>query len=137
MNLVKTYIRGLVPTLLWLLLICVPVTNGAAHLVFSWWAVYVVLSYGFCFPRSYRVLQKVVHRSKPSNLNQPRQNAEEEAMRQGASYANTGRFGTGRLGDADGQDSRLIRWGTEFVILMFAVIAGPVVVAADVMLHRN
>ncbi len=57
----------------------------------------------------------------------PMKNADQEALRLGATYANTGKFGTARLGDANGKESWLTRTGTNLVVWLFLVIAGPLV----------
>jgi hypothetical protein len=134
---VKSYLKGIVPCLFWFVLFSVPVTHGAPHLTFSWWSVYVILSYGFCFPRAYRIMKRFSRKDKGPQIQRPRGNAEEEALRDGASYANSGRFGTARVGDAGGKESWLTSWGTDFVLRLFVIIVAPVIVAVDAMWQRK
>ncbi|MFC6261559.1 hypothetical protein [Levilactobacillus fujinensis] len=121
----KAYLRGFIPCLVWVIIFSVSVSQGSAKLVFSWWTVYVVISYIVCFPRGYRWLTGRMRQEK--NPAKPLKNADQEALRLGATYANTGKFGTARIGDTGSKEGWLTRVGTNLVAWLFLVVAGPLV----------
>lgn len=126
---VKSYVKGVIPLLIWVVFVSFPVRHGNFQLTFTWWAVYAVGSYAFCFPRAYRWLKRRMRVDKTQQIQRPRSNATQEALRTGSKVADTGKMGVVRIGDADnGYESWIIRWGTDFVARLFLIWAAPVIV---------
>lgn len=134
---IRTYIPGIIPCLIWLAIVSVPIDHGSAHIVFSWWAVYLILSYVTCFPRGYRWLRQAFRHDKSDAIQWPRKNADQESLRTGSSYVNTGKMGVARIGDATGKEGRLSQWGTDFVGRLFVIVAAPIIVGVDWFKNRR
>ncbi|ABJ63385.1 hypothetical protein ACN50C_05555 [Levilactobacillus brevis] len=131
MQIAKLYLKGLVPFVLIMLISNYDVAQQALRFQLSWWNVYLIVSYIVIFPAIYLVTRHHIENSRDfeGQLNQPRKNAEQEAMRLGSSYANTGMFGVTRIGDAQGKESWLVRWGIDFITRLFLLFCGVFVLA--------
>ncbi|WP_211089172.1 MULTISPECIES: hypothetical protein [Lactobacillaceae] len=126
---IKTYLKGLFPFALIFFLHNLNTQNGDWSLALSWWNVYLVVSYLVFFPLLYGQFWRHVDQSadKGKQLNQPRKNAEQESLRIGSNYGNTGHFGFARIGEADGEENTIERWGMSLVVRLFLILAGPLV----------
>jgi len=126
---VKTYLRGLFPFAFIFFIHNLNTQTGAWTLAFSWWNLYLVLSYVIFFPLLYGQSRQHMDQSVDmgKKLSQPRENAEQESLRIGSNYGNTGHFGFARIGDASGKENGVERWGISLVLRLFLILAGPFV----------
>lgn len=133
------YLKGLLPAALLIFFSGMTLTPMS----FSWglngWDGYYLLSYLLVFPAAYRRTVGSFNQSKDPGrqLQHPRDNADQEAVRTGSAYANTGHFGVARIGDAGEHEFAVIRWGTSLIYRLFLVAAGIFVLGYQWGKHRR
>ncbi|GEO69429.1 hypothetical protein [Levilactobacillus acidifarinae] len=127
----QLYLKGLFPAALLILISGMELTP----ISFSWhlngWDGYYLLSYLIVFPTVYRRTFGSFNQTADlgEKLQHPHDNADQEAVRTGSSYANTGHFGVARIGDAGDHEFAVVRWGTSLIYRLFLVAAGIFVLA--------
>lgn len=128
-RMIKTFLKGLFPFAFIFFINNLNTQTGAWTLEFSWWNLWLVVSYLVFFPLLYGQSWQHVDRSvdKGKQISRSRPNAEQESLRLGSNYGNTGHFGFARIGDADGKENAVERWGINLVIRLFLILAGPLV----------
>lgn len=122
----KAYLKGVVPFILILAISTFNLRAGRFDFSLSWWLIYLILSYLVIFPWAYRRLSGDFKQAPDfaKRLSRSQEDSEQKALRMGSNYANTGRMGVSRIGDASGKESWLTRWGTDFVLRIFLILAG-------------
>lgn len=124
---VKTYLKGLFPFAFIFFINNLNPQTGAWILALSWLNLYLVVSYLVFFPllygQSHQRLDNGVDIGK--KLERPQEGADQKAMRMGSNYGSTGHFGFARIGDAQGKENGIERWGISLVLRLFLILAGP------------
>ncbi|WP_125691278.1 hypothetical protein [Levilactobacillus tongjiangensis] len=115
----RRYLRGLMPLVISLLVINFKLDVSGVEPVWTWWSLYLLLNYGLFFPS----VDGWLRTGSVKQIKQFHPKSDQEAMRLGANYANTGHTGVGRIGDASG-DSRLSNWGTDFILRLLIIWFG-------------
>lgn len=123
----KAYLVGLVPGSLIGIISNFDVAQATVNFKLSWWNVYLLVSYLVFLPLLYRALVNLWQMSDrvTKQVTQPRPHADQEAMRLGSNFANTGLFGMARIGDSRGSEGWIVRWGMSFVWRLAWVLFGP------------
>lgn len=91
----KAYLVGLVPGSLISIISNFDVAQATVNFKLSWWNVYLLVSYLVFLPLLYRARVNLWQMSDrvTKQVTQPRPHADQEAMRLGSNFANTGLFG--------------------------------------------
>lgn len=113
----RIYLKGLIPLILILMVMNLdPSTMGFK---WSWWTVYLVISYAWFFPTVYRHWSQ----SDYKEIDMTNKNPVQEARRANISSENTGSFGTDAGGRSNGKD-KLSDWGIDVVLRFGAIFLG-------------
>ena len=139
-RMVKTFFKGMFPFAFIFFISNLDTQTGAWRMAFSWWNLWLIVSYLVFFPLLYGQSWRHVDRSadKGKQIRRARQNAEQESLRIGSNYGNTGHFGFARIGEANGEENTIERWGMSLVVRLFLILAGPLVwIYLWLMRHRK
>jgi len=125
---VRKYLLGIFPFAFIFFIHNLNTQTGSWSVALSWWNGYLVLSYLVFFPLLYDRARQMLNGSVDigKKIKKP-MSADQEAMKMGSNYGNTGHMGFARIGDADAKEGWLLRWGMSLIMRLFLILAGPFV----------